>query len=47
MSNDIYNNDTDKEEFIKKYYKKGFSHLNIVKKDQSDIYKKKYSKVMR
>ena len=47
IANDKYKTQEDKEEFIKKYHKIGYAHLNIVKKDQTDNQQKKYNRVMR
>ena len=47
IANDKFSNETDKSKFIKKYLKVGYSHLIVVKKDQTELYKKKYNRVMR
>ena len=41
ITNDKYNDECDKEEFMKKYLKKNFTHLAIVKNDPSPKYVKK------
>jgi hypothetical protein len=41
IANDKYNHDIDKNEFIGKYLKKNFSHLNVVKRDPTPKYVKK------
>lgn len=33
IANDKYNDGADKEEFMNKYLKKNFTHLNVVRKD--------------
>lgn len=47
IANDKFKKQEEKEDFIKKYHKKGYTYLNIVKKSQSEIQKKKYNRVMR
>ena len=47
IAGDKFKLEYEKEDFIKKYHKSGYTHLNIVKKDQSSIQGKKYKRVMR
>ena len=47
MADDIFTTDEEKEEFIKKYHKINYSHLHKIKKDNVEIYIKKFNKVMR
>jgi len=47
IANDRYKIQGDKDDFIQKYLKKGYTHLNIVKKDQVKVYERKYERVMR
>ena len=47
ISNDKFSIEKEKEDFIKKYHKKGYSHINIVKKNQMEIQERKYIRVMR
>ena len=47
IANDKFNSQEEKNDFIKKYHKTGYVHLNVVNKDQSDIQKKKYQRVTR
>jgi len=41
IANDKYNHPEDKQEFMDKYWKKNFAHLNVVKRDPSPKYVKK------
>ena len=41
IANDKYNDECDKEEFMNKYLKKNFTHLNVVKQDPTPKYVKK------
>ena len=47
IANDKFNLQEEKDDFVKKYHKTGYAHLNVVNKDQSGIQKKKYLRVMR
>lgn len=47
IADDKFKLKDEKKDFIKKYHKRGYTHLNIVKKDQSSIQGKKYQRVMR
>ena len=47
IADDKFKLEDEKKEFIKKYHKRGYTHLNIVKKEQISIQDKKYKRVMR
>ena len=47
IANDKFKTDEEKEEFINKYHKAGYTHLNMVNKNQKEIQIKKYKRVMR
>lgn len=47
IANDQFTSDEEKDTFVKKYHKLNYAHLNTMKKDNIDSYKKKYSRVMR
>ena len=47
IANDKFKTDEEKEEFINKYHKVGYTHLNMVNKNQIEIQIKKYKRVMR
>ena len=47
IADDKFTSDEEKEAFIKKYHKLNYAHLNTIKKDNIESYKKKYSRVMR
>jgi len=47
IADDKFTLDEEKEAFIKKYHKLNYAHLNTMKKDNIESYKKKYSRVMR
>lgn len=47
IADDQFTSDEEKETFIKKYHKLNYAHLNTMKKDNIESYKKKYSRVMR
>ena len=46
IADDQFTSDEEKP-FVKKYHKLNYAHLNTMKKDNIDSYKKKYSRVMR
>mgnify|MGYP001307218392 FL=1 len=47
IADDQFTSDEEKQEFVKKYHKLNYAHLNTMKKDNIESYKKKYSRVMR
>lgn len=47
IANDQFTSDEEKDTFVKKYHKLNYAHLNTMKKDNIESYKKKYSRVMR
>jgi hypothetical protein len=47
IADDQFTSDEEKETFVKKYHKLNYTHLNTIKKDNIESYKKKYSRVMR
>ena len=47
IADDQFTSDEEKDTFVKKYHKLNYAHLNIIKKDNIESYKKKYSRVMR
>jgi|TARA_B110000971_G_C19858279_1_gene430405 hypothetical protein len=47
IAKDKFTKDEEKEVFIDKYLKLNYSHLNTVKKDDTESYRKKYERVMR
>jgi len=47
IADDQFTSDEEKETFVKKYHKLNYAHLNTMKKDNIESYKKKYSRVMR
>ena len=47
IANDKFTMEEEKTDFINKYHKLGYTHLNMVKKNQSEIQNKKYKRVMR
>ena len=47
IAEDRYKTKDEKEEFIKKYYKKNYSSLAITKKDKIQKYQKKYDRIMK
>jgi len=47
IADDQFTSDEEKETFVKKYHKLNYAHLNTIKKDNIESYKKKYSRVMR
>ena len=47
IADDQFTSDEGKETFVKKYHKLNYAHLNTIKKDNIESYKKKYSRVMR
>ena len=46
ISNDYFNEELEKNDFIKKYHKKNFSHLIDVKRDNSNKDNKKINRLM-
>lgn len=47
IADDHFTSDEEKDTFVKKYHKLNYAHLNTMKKDNIESYKKKYSRVMR
>lgn len=47
IADDQFTSDEEKDTFVKKYHKLNYAHLNTIKKDNIESYKKKYSRVMR
>ena len=47
IAKDKFTTDEEREEFVKKYHKLNYTHLNTVKKDNVESYQKKYERVMR
>lgn len=47
IADDKFTSDEEKQDFVKKYHKLNYAHLNTIKKDNIESYKKKYSRVMR
>lgn len=47
IANDRFTTDEEKKEFISKYHKINYSHLDKMKKDDVESYKKKFERVMR
>jgi len=47
IANDHFTTDEEKESFIKKYHKINYTHINTIKKDNIEKYKKKFERVMR
>lgn len=47
IADDQFTSDEEKETFVKKYHKLNYAHLNTIKKDNIESYKKKYSRVVR
>jgi len=47
IADDQFTSDEEKETFVKKYHKLNYAHLNTMKKDNIESYKKKYGRVMR
>ena len=47
IADDQFTSDEEKETFVKKYHKLNYAHLNTMKKDNIESYKKKYSRVVR
>lgn len=47
IADDQFTSDEEKDTFVKKYHKLNYAHLNTMKKDNIETYKKKYSRVMR
>lgn len=41
---DIFSEDEERKKFITKYHKLNYAHLNTIKKDNIESYKKKYEK---
>jgi len=47
IANDKFTTVEEREAFISKYHKLNYAHLNTVKKDNVESYKKKYKRAMR
>ena len=46
IPNDKYNHDAEKDKFMKKYLKKNFTHLNVVRKDPTPKYEKSIKRLL-
>ena len=46
IANDKYIDDIDKDKFMKKYLKKNFTHLNVVRKDPTPKYEKSVKRLL-
>ena len=46
IANDKYNHEDDKGEFMEKYLKKNFTHLNVVRKDPTPKYEKSIKRLL-
>lgn len=47
IAKDNFKTDEEIETFVNKYHKVNYSHLNKLKKDNVESYKKKFQRVMR
>ena len=46
IANDKYTHDAEKDKFMKKYLKKNFTHLNVVRKDPTPKYEKSIKRLL-
>ena len=46
IANDKYIDDIDKDKFMKKYLKKNFTHINVVRKDPTPKYEKSIKRLL-
>ena len=46
IANDKYNDEIDKDKFMKKYLKKNFTHINVVRKDPTPKYEKSIKRLL-
>ena len=47
IANDRFSTVEERDDFVKKYYKKNYSYVNTIKKDNQEIYNRKNERVMR
>tara|TARA_Y100000817_G_scaffold303319_1_gene285136 strand:- start:65 stop:274 length:210 start_codon:yes stop_codon:yes gene_type:complete len=46
IANDKYNHDAEKDKFMKKYLKKNFTHIKVVRKDPTPKYEKSMKRLL-
>ena len=46
IANDKYIDEADKDKFMKKYLKKNFTHINVVRKDPTPKYEKSIKRLL-
>ena len=46
IANDKYNHDAEKDKFMKKYLKKNFMHIKVVRKDPTPKYEKSMKRLL-
>ena len=46
IANDKYNHDAEKDKFMKKYLKKNFTHINLVRRDPTPKYEKSMRRLL-
>ena len=46
IANDKYNHEDEKDKFMKKYLKKNFTHINVVRKDPTPKYEKSMKRLL-
>ena len=46
IANDKYNHEDEKDIFMKKYLKKNFTHINVVRKDPTPKYEKSMKRLL-
>jgi hypothetical protein len=47
IANDHFENDEEKEEFVKEFHKKNFAFVNVSKSSRSEEYERKIKRAMR